>query len=71
MTAPQKVSQTEQILKHLKSGRSISAAVAVHDYGIFRLAARIDDLKRKGHKISTEMRTSPGGKRFAVYSLKK
>jgi hypothetical protein len=46
-------SQTKKIRKHLESGRDISALDALLDYGCFRLAARIYDLKQAGLNIET------------------
>ena len=44
LTAPQHVS----IIKHLKSGKAISAKVASADLGITQLSSRIGELERKG-----------------------
>lgn len=41
---------------------------ALRDAKCMRLAARIDDLKRKGHSISMEM-INDRGKRYARYKL--
>lgn len=59
----------DKVLAHLLSGRSITPLEALGDYGIFRLAARIHELKKKGHKIVTTTKTSPTGKTYAEYSL--
>ena len=43
---------------------SISALEALRDLGVYRLASRIADLKKQGHKIKSEMvavRTRNGG----------
>ena len=61
------MTQSEQILTHLRS-RSISAIEALGEYGCFRLAARIDELRKAGHRI--ESRTvKANGKRYARYQL--
>tara|TARA_R110002110_G_scaffold214514_4_gene428147 strand:- start:440 stop:649 length:210 start_codon:yes stop_codon:yes gene_type:complete len=44
-------SQTKKIRKHLEKGRSISPLDALLNYGCFRLAARIYDLKKEGMNI--------------------
>ena len=62
------MTQSDQILKHLKSGNTITAINALNKFGCFRLAARINDLRNDGHDIKTEMMTS-NGKTFAVYYL--
>ena len=64
------MSQTHQILRHLKKGKSITALEALDRYGCLRLAARINDLKNDGHSISTAM-VARKGKRVARYQLSK
>jgi hypothetical protein len=59
-----KTSQTEAILEHLKSGKTITPIEALNLYGSFRLAARISDLRQQGHNIITE-----GKDQWAVYRL--
>lgn len=67
------MSQNETILNHLRTHRGITSIEAVNLYGITRLAARISDLKRMGHKIITGTAEVPtrAGKtaRVAVYRL--
>jgi hypothetical protein len=67
--APQAKQQTDRILAHLLAGKSITQLEAFGVYRIFRLAARIHELKQKGHKIVTNMRVDETGKPFAEYSL--
>jgi hypothetical protein len=62
------MSQTDQILKHMKRGRPINPIQALRDYGCFRLSARILDLKQQGHNIETNIITR-GEKRYASYRL--
>jgi len=64
-----KQSQKDQILKALKRGRKITPLDALAEFGCFRLAARIEEIKRLGHNIITKMVSSAEGKRFAQYSL--
>ena len=45
------MSQNKMILEHLQAGHSISPLEALQEYGSFRLAARINDLKNQGHAI--------------------
>lgn len=47
------VTQSEKILNFIKTHGSITAKQAYH-MGIMRLASRISDLKRDGHKIKSE-----------------
>lgn len=62
------MSQTKKILSHLRSGKSITPVEALKKYGCFRLAARINDL-RKSNNIKTVI-VERNGKRFAAYHLK-
>jgi len=62
-------SQTEQIRKHLESGKTITPLEALKKYGCFRLGARIWDLKNKqGLNIKTDFVTR-NDKTFAEYKL--
>ena len=61
------MSHTMQILDHLTS-KPITAMEALNDYGCFRLAARINELRMSGHDIRTEIK-STDGKRYAMYHL--
>lgn len=46
--------QTEQILDYMKNYGGITPMDALKDIGCMRLAARIADLKREGHRIKGE-----------------
>ena len=46
--------QTEQILDYMKNYGGITPMDALKDIGCMRLAARIADLKREGHRIRSE-----------------
>ena len=63
------VSQSDAILEHLKSGKSINPIEALNLYGCFRLGARILDLRREGYEIETET-VHTNGKHFAKYRMK-
>ena len=63
------MSQSDQILNHLKSGKSITPLEALHLYGCFRLGARINDLRKDGYPIETEI-IHENGKHFASYFLR-
>jgi hypothetical protein len=60
--------QCAMILSALKSGRSLTPADALRDYGCFRLAARIYDLRNAGHDIATTWERDEN-KRWARYVL--
>jgi hypothetical protein len=61
------------ILRHLRDYGSIISLEAITEYGILRLASRINDLKRSGHNIVSESATGKnrcGEKiRYSVYRL--
>lgn len=61
------MSQESQLIRHLKRG-PITPLQALSRYGILRLAARINSLRGKGHKIDTQM-IERDGKRYAKYRL--
>ena len=63
------MSHSIQILNHLTKG-PITAIDALNNYGCFRLAARINDLRMDGHKIHTEI-ARKDGRRYAKYHLVK
>ena len=60
-------SQTQKILTHLKSGKTLTAMQALKKFDCMRLAARIEDL-REAYIITTEM-IKRNGKRYARYKL--
>ena len=68
-----KLTQCEMILQHLQVEGSITAAEAMKDYGIARLASRINDLKKSGVKIKKRMSKAKNrfgeSVSFAEYSL--
>lgn len=45
------MNQCERVLRHMKDHGSITSAEAITEYGIYRLASRISDLKSKGVAI--------------------
>ena len=48
------MTQSQKILRHLEDYGSITQAEAYNEYGIMRLASRIDELRQKGVPIVTE-----------------
>lgn len=66
------MTQNEMIKRHLTMFGSITAAEAMQEYGIMRLASRIWDLRHEGVAIEREMKTAKNrfGEpvSFAVYS---
>ena len=67
------VTQCERILRHLKDYGSITSLEAVTEYGIMRLASRINDLRAQGIAIVSETKTGKNRygetTHFAVYRL--
>ena len=63
------MTQTEAIRRHLQQGSPITPLEALQEYGCFRLAARIDELRHEGLDIETLTQTR-NGKRYAVYVLR-
>lgn len=49
------MTQCEKILRHLQVNGTITAAEALSEYGIMRLASRISDLKKSGAPIRKRM----------------
>ena len=47
-------SQAQQLLAYFKRGKSINPMTALRDLGIFRLGARVYDLRASGHRIDRE-----------------
>ena len=50
-----KTTQNEMILNYMKEYGSITQMDAMVDIGCMRLASRISDLKKMGHKIVKDM----------------
>ena len=61
--------QSAEILHHLKAKGPITPLEALEEYGVFRLGARIFDLRRQGHPIDRVMIETPSGKHVAQYSM--
>lgn len=62
------MNQRAAILESLKTGRPLTPLDALHDFGCFRLGARIHELKREGYKINTSM-VNVGGATVAEYRM--
>jgi hypothetical protein len=68
-----KITQNDRILRHLKDFGSITSLEAITEYGILRLASRINDLKRMGYPIVSETKTGKNRydetTHYSVYKL--
>ena len=62
------MSQKATILNWLRR-EPITPAQALAHLGCFRLAARVNDLRKEGHVIRAEMIETANGKHVARYSL--
>lgn len=50
-----KVTQNQRILNYIDQFGSITQLEALRDLGVMRLASRISDLRKQGHKIVSEV----------------
>lgn len=63
-------SKVMKVKQHLQQGKRINALTGFALFGTMRMSAIIHNLKNKhGLDISTEMKTSPAGVRYASYQL--
>ena len=63
------MTQNQQILSHMKTGKDITPLQAIGLYGVYRLAARINDLRKQGVPIETVIRTDGQGRTYASYKM--
>jgi hypothetical protein len=61
------MTQNQQIAKHLKAGKSLTALQALNRFGCFRLASRVRELKDQGMRIDSE-KIKVNGKYITKYS---
>lgn len=61
--------QNDQILNHLRTGATLTPAESLRLFGCFRLAARANDLKRKGYNIVCRLVDVGNNKRVGEYKL--
>ena len=62
--------QNTLVINHLKHHKTITPIKAFIHYQIFRLAARIYELRSQGWKIETVMKSGLNGRKYAQYRLK-
>ena len=60
------MSQTQQILNHLKQGKPLTGLEALNKFGCLRLAARIQDIENTGYTV-TRRNIKVGNKRVTEY----
>ncbi len=63
------MTQRDQILSHLRTGAPITPGEALNFFGCFRLAARIDELRKAGYAIEVQKVPTRGGAHVAQYRL--
>ncbi len=64
-------SQCDRLVKYMLSGEPITPLKARSLFGTERLAARIFEIKKAGHKVKTVNKADLNGKVYAEYSLRK
>lgn len=72
MEGKTKITQCDMVLWHLKNVGVLTRAQAMSEYGIVELPARIVELKRRGHIITSTRGTSHnrfGTVHFNIYKL--
>lgn len=57
------------VLEALQAGESLTALDALQRFGVFRLAAVVHELRRRGLAIEAESVRTTSGKRIARYRL--
>jgi hypothetical protein len=62
------VNQNQQVLRALKRG-PLDPLTAWKQLAVYRLGARIYDLKQQGHTIKSRIVKQANGKKFARYLL--
>lgn len=62
--------QTQAILRHMRSGYEITALEALNLFNCMRLAGRIRDIKDSGIEVTDRWITRDDGKRFKAYRIK-
>lgn len=65
-----KRSQNARIIDYLARGRTLTPLEALRRFGAFRLGARVHDLKRQGHLITSKL-IKCGDTRVAQYRLER
>lgn len=62
--------QNKKVLRYMKKHGSITAREAMLSMEIYRLGARIWDLRHEGYEIVSAFETSKTGRRYKRYMLK-
>jgi len=51
------------------SGKTITSIQALREYGCFRCASRVSDLKKKGYRVHSRIVAGENGKHWAEYFM--
>lgn len=62
-------SQVQLILNALMRGEEVTPLAALQRFGCARLASRINDIKKLGYNVVTEIVKGANGQRYASYRL--
>lgn len=62
--------QVHKVRTHLEAGKTITPAVALMVYGIYRLSSVIEDLRNVGLEIDCVMKFDEMGKQYGEYRLR-
>ncbi len=63
------LSQRQAVLAWLETGKTLTPMQALYEFGCFRLGARVEELRRQGWNVITDMVEVGNGKRVAQYRL--
>jgi hypothetical protein len=61
--------QAKTVLAYMKKGNHITALEALGVFGVYRLAARILEIRQAGYVVTTARLTDAQGKQYARYTL--
>ncbi len=68
-----KTTQCQRVVQYMQDFGSIAQKEAIEDLGVYRLASRITDLRKKGYHINVKMESGKNRygepTRYARYSL--
>ena len=69
MKSLHKNGKTLKVLTHLENRGQITPLSALSEYGVFRLAAIIHNLRNRGYAISTVDKVAANGTKYAEYRM--
>lgn len=63
--------QIDNVLAHLRAGKTITPAVALTVYGIYRLSSVIEDIRNRGIRVDCLIKYDETGKQYGEYRLRR